>query len=89
MPGSSSSRTVATGFGSTSVRARIDEHGESLGLVRTYPVVPYLLYALAPLPGTRDRLLRSTLDAVRQDPGAQTDRAAALSRSVTVASDSR
>ena len=64
--------------------ATVEQHMdalESLGLVRTYPVVPYLLYALAPLPGTRDRLLRSTLDAVRQDPGAQTDRAAALSRS--------
>jgi DNA-binding transcriptional ArsR family regulator len=54
---------------------------ESLAMVRTYPVVPYVLYALAPLPGTRDRLLRSVLDAVRQDPAARTDRAAALDRS--------
>jgi DNA-binding transcriptional ArsR family regulator len=54
---------------------------ESLGIVRTYPVVPYLIYTLAPLPGTRERLLRSVLDAVRSDPAAQHDRAAALDRS--------
>lgn len=54
---------------------------ESLGLVRTYPVVPYLLYTLAPQPGTRERLLRSVLDAVRTDPAAQAERASALDRS--------
>ncbi len=54
---------------------------ESLGIVRTYPVVPYLIYTLAPLPGTRERLLRAVLDAVRSDPAAQHDRAAALDRS--------
>jgi len=54
---------------------------ESLELVRTYPVVPYLLYTLAPQPGTRERLLRSVLDAVRTDPAAQSERAAALDRS--------
>jgi DNA-binding transcriptional ArsR family regulator len=54
---------------------------EALGLVRPYPVVPYVLYALATLPGTRDRLLRSVMDAVRRDPAAQADRAAALDRS--------
>ena len=54
---------------------------ESQGLVRTYPVVPYVIYTLAPQPGIRERLLRSVLDAVRSDPAAQTDRAAALDRS--------
>ena len=54
---------------------------EGLGIVRTHPVVPYLLYTLAPLPGTRERLLRSALDAVRRDPASQADRSAALDRS--------
>lgn len=54
---------------------------EALGVVRPYEVVPYILYTLAMLPGTRDRLLRSVLDAVRADPSAQADRAAALDRS--------
>jgi DNA-binding response OmpR family regulator/DNA-binding transcriptional ArsR family regulator len=54
---------------------------ESLGIARTYPVVPYLIYTLAPQPGTRERLLRSVLDAVRSDPAAQADRTAALDRS--------
>ena len=54
---------------------------ETLGIVRTYPVAPYVLYALAPLPGSRDRLLRSVLDAMRTDAAAQADRAAALDRS--------
>ena len=54
---------------------------EDLGIVRTYPVVPYTLYMLAPLPGTRERLLRSALDAVRGDAEAQADRSAALDRS--------
>lgn len=66
--------------------ATVSEHMdvlETLGLIRTYPVVPYLLYTLAPPPGTRERLLRSVLDAVRSDPAAQMDRSAALSRSRT------
>ena len=54
---------------------------ESLGIARPYPVVPYLIYTLAPQPGTRERLLRSVLDAVRSDPAAQADRTAALDRS--------
>lgn len=54
---------------------------EALGVVRPYEVVPYVLYTLATLPGTRDRLLRSVLDAVRADQSAQVDRAAALDRS--------
>jgi DNA-binding transcriptional ArsR family regulator len=62
----------------------IDEHMrklETLGLVRAYPVAPYLLYTLASLPGARERLLRSVLDAVRADAATQSDRAAALDRS--------
>jgi DNA-binding transcriptional ArsR family regulator len=54
---------------------------EELGVVRTYEVVPYLLYALAPLPGAGERLLRSVLDAVRNDAATQADRSAALDRS--------
>lgn len=54
---------------------------ENLGILRTYQVVPYVLYTLAPLPGTRERLFRSVLDAVRSDPAAQADRSAALDRS--------
>jgi hypothetical protein len=54
---------------------------QSLGIVRPYEVVPYVLYTLATLSGPRDRLLRSVLDAVRTDPDAQADRAAAINRS--------
>jgi DNA-binding transcriptional ArsR family regulator len=54
---------------------------QSSGVVRTYEVVPYVLYTLAMLPGTQDRLLRSVLDAVRRDPAALADRRAALDRS--------
>lgn len=64
--------------------AKVSEHMdvlESLGIVRPYEVVPYVLYTLATLPGSRDRLMRSVLDAMRTDPGAQADRAAALGRS--------
>lgn len=64
--------------------ATVGEHVDvlqSLGLLRGYAVVPYLLYTLAPLPGTPERLLRSVLDAMRTDPAAQTDRDAALERS--------
>lgn len=53
----------------------------NLGIVRTYQVVPYVLYTLAPLHGTLERLFRSVLDAVRSDPAAQADRSAALDRS--------
>ncbi len=64
--------------------ATIQEHMEvleTLGIVRACPVVPYVLYTLAPLPGTRERLVRSVLDAVHSDAAAQTDRRAALDRS--------
>lgn len=54
---------------------------EELGVVRTYEVVPYLLYALASLPGAGERLLRSVLDAVRNDAATHSDRSAALDRS--------
>ena len=57
------------------------EQIETLGIARSYPVVPYLLYTLSPLPGSRERLLRSALDALRSDPASQSDRAAALDRS--------
>jgi DNA-binding transcriptional ArsR family regulator len=56
---------------------------ESLGIIRPYEVVPYVLYTLATLSGPRDRLVRSVLDALRADPGAQAERAAALGRSRT------
>jgi DNA-binding transcriptional ArsR family regulator len=65
-------------------QATVSKHMDALenaGVVRTYEVVPYVLYALAPLPGTRDRLLRSVMDAVRGDPAAVADRGAALGRS--------
>ena len=54
---------------------------ERLRIVRTVPVPPYVLYTLPPLPGARERLVRSLLDAVRSDPAAQADRTAALQRS--------
>ena len=62
----------------------VDEHLnrlEELGVVRTYEVMPYLLYALAPMPGARERLLRAVLDAIRNDSATQADRSAALDRS--------
>jgi len=53
--------------------------------VTTRPVADLLVTlaepTLAPQPGTRERLLRSVLDAVRSDPAAQADRTAALDRS--------
>jgi DNA-binding transcriptional ArsR family regulator len=66
--------------------SRVSEHLDllaELGVVRTYEVVPYLLYTLAPLPGASERLLRSVLDAVRNDSATQADRSAALDRSRT------
>jgi DNA-binding transcriptional ArsR family regulator len=63
---------------------RIVEHLdalEDLGIVRTHEVMPYMLYALAPLPASSERLLRAVLDAMRNDPGARADRASALARS--------
>lgn len=53
----------------------------ALGIVRAFTVVPYVLYAVAPLATHHERLLRAALDAVRSDPAAQRDRAAARRRS--------
>lgn len=52
-----------------------------LEVVRDLPLPPFVLYQLAVLPGSRARLVRSVIDAVRADPGAKGDRAAALARS--------
>lgn len=52
-----------------------------LGTVRAYTVVPYVLYAVAPLTEHHERLLRAALDRVRSDPVAQRDRSAARQRS--------
>ena len=54
---------------------------QALGVVRGFTVVPYVLYTLAPLTAHHERLLRAALDAIRSDPGAQRDRAAARQRS--------
>lgn len=54
---------------------------ERLGMVRTHDVVPYVLYALSPLPASSERLVRAVLDAMRADPAARADRIAALARS--------
>lgn len=54
---------------------------EELNVVRTLPLVPHLLYTLAPLTGQRERLLHAVLDAVRGDVATQTDRSATLERS--------
>jgi DNA-binding transcriptional ArsR family regulator len=65
-------------------QADVSEHVavlERAGVVRSYDVMPYVLYALAPLAGARERLLRSVLDAVRGDPAAPGDRSAAFERS--------
>ena len=62
----------------------VNEHMDQLeshGLVRSYPVVPYLLYTLSTQSSTRERLLRSVLDAVRTDPAAQVERGSAIDRS--------
>lgn len=53
----------------------------ALGIVRAFTVVPYVLYTVAPLATHHERLLRAALDAVRSDPAAQRDRAAARRRS--------
>jgi DNA-binding transcriptional ArsR family regulator len=54
---------------------------QELGIVRAFTVVPYVLYARAPLTTNHERLLRAALDAVDGDPTAQRDRAAARQRS--------
>lgn len=52
-----------------------------LGIVRSFTVVPYVLYAVVPLTAHHERLLRAALDRVRSDPVAQRDRSAARRRS--------
>jgi ArsR family transcriptional regulator len=54
-----------------------------LDVVRDLPIPPFVLYQLDVLPGTRARLIRALLDAVRADPGAKIDRSAALARART------
>jgi DNA-binding transcriptional ArsR family regulator len=54
---------------------------QDLGIVRAFTVVPYVLYTVAPLAAHHERLLRAALDAVRSEPLAQQDRAAARVRS--------
>lgn len=54
---------------------------EELAIVRPLPLVPHVLYTLAPLTGPRERLLHAVLDAVRSDAATQTDRAATRERS--------
>ena len=64
----------------TTIAAHLDAL-EQLGIVRTHEVFPYVLYALSPLRGSSERLVRAVLDAMRSDPGATADRSAALARS--------
>lgn len=52
-----------------------------LEAVRDTPIPPYVLYRLAPAAGGRGRLMRAVLEAIRSDPAAKADRAAALERS--------
>ncbi len=54
---------------------------QGLRIVRAFTVVPHVLYTLAPLAAHHERLARAALDAVRGDPAAQRDRAAARQRS--------
>ena len=54
-----------------------------LDVVRDLPIPPFVLYQLDVLPGTRARLIRALIDAVRADPGAKVDRAAASARART------
>jgi len=52
-----------------------------IGIVRAFTVVPYVLYAVAPLTEHHERLVRAALDRVYNDPVAQHDRTAARQRS--------
>ena len=56
---------------------------QRLEIVRTFSIMPHLLYGLAPLHAQRERMVRSALDAVHHHPAAQRDRAAARQRSRT------
>lgn len=62
----------------------IAEHLDELQereIVRAHQVTPYMLYALSPLRISSERLLRTVLDAMRDDPGARADRSKAFTRS--------
>jgi DNA-binding transcriptional ArsR family regulator len=52
-----------------------------LGIARAFTVVPYVLYAVAPLSAHHERLVRAALDRVHNDPVAERDRTAARQRS--------
>jgi ArsR family transcriptional regulator len=52
-----------------------------LDVVRDLPIPPFVLYQLDLVPGPRARMVRALMDAVRVDPGAKVDRAAAVARS--------
>jgi ArsR family transcriptional regulator len=52
-----------------------------LEIVRDLPIPPFVLYQLDVPAGTRLRLIRSVLDAIRADPGMKSERATALARS--------
>jgi DNA-binding transcriptional ArsR family regulator len=62
----------------------IAEHLESLrnaDLVRDMPLASYVLYQSVPFNARHGRILTAVLEAVRAEPAAQGDRAAALARS--------
>jgi len=52
-----------------------------LEIVRDLPIPPFVLYQLEILPAARARLIRAVMEAVRLDPAAKAERAAALARS--------
>jgi ArsR family transcriptional regulator len=52
-----------------------------LDVVRDLPIPPFVLYQLDLVPGPRARMVSALMNAVRADPGAKLDRAAALARS--------
>jgi ArsR family transcriptional regulator len=52
-----------------------------LDVVRDLPIPPFVVYQLDVLPGARSRRISAVLDAMRLDPGAKAERAAALARS--------
>jgi len=52
-----------------------------LEVVRDEPRPPFVLYGLTTPPGSRGRMVRAILEAVRGEPAAKAARAAALGRS--------
>src|SRR5262245_21225828 len=51
-----------------------------LELVHDIDLAPYVLYTLAPPPGSRGRLVRAVLDALRADPVTKAERVLAQDR---------